>query len=251
MLWGAPDGTGAQAPSEAGTISLMWRRASIRHRRLPVARTRRAPSSCASRMVKNSWSRQFTWSESRLGSPRSQGSSSPRPDTCQSRPPLAPGEDPRRRNLACLVARLWEEQVYLLLTRWRPQRRRRRAPRSRPSSSRCSPHHLRGDSGAARDRHQARPAAARQPPALRARSRGPAADLPLDTSPGADHAGSERPPRVGARAGRRHVRGRRPAAEPSPAASRSGRTPGRCSTTGWRSRPAPPSSPPSARPTRI
>src|SRR5204863_4200448 len=53
------------APSEAGTISRMCRRASIR---TGVVQLRPDPSratSSQSRSVKNSWSRRFTWSDTR------------------------------------------------------------------------------------------------------------------------------------------------------------------------------------------
>ena len=77
---------------------------------------------------------------------------------------------------------------------------------------------------------------ARQPAAVGAQPREPAADLALDAAPGAHDARAERPPGVHARAPRRHVRGGAAAARRGGRRARWARRPGRSSTTASRSR---------------
>src|SRR5918994_911467 len=71
--WEPPRTECSYAPSEAGTISRMWRRASIS---TAVSQSRPEPSSAArraSRIVKNSWSRRVTWGGTRLREPPPRG----------------------------------------------------------------------------------------------------------------------------------------------------------------------------------
>ena len=72
----------------------------------------------------------------------------------------------------------------------------------------------------------------------RAPARRGAADLALDPAPGAHHPGPVRPPDLGPRAQRRHLRRRAAAALRDRSRNRSATTPGRCSTTASRSRSA-------------
>src|SRR5215217_2064013 len=76
------------------------------------------------------------------------------------------------------------------------RRREHRGPGVRRGlRARAAAHDLRGDGWAPRDGDPPGPAAAGEPAAARARAGGPAADLPLDPPPRADHARPERPPR--------------------------------------------------------
>ena len=230
--------SGSYASSDAGTTRRMWRRASISTGAWSLPEPSRA-TSWASRIVKNSWSRRFTWSERGCSSPREAGSSSLPRGSGPFPQPLAPDGSPRRPIY-------WSGKGTTHVPLMRGTRDHLGAGAGAGSGVPACPAPT-FEETVERLGTAIRLLAPGADP-LGARPGRAAAHLALDLASGSDHARPERAPHLVARPRRRHLRRRRPADGPDGDRGGVGRRRARPSITGWPWRRArrcwPPSGPP-------